>query len=332
MSSIEPGYDILPDTSGGLFTSSRSSAAGLNKARWAKIIDSAGSSPVRYAWEEQTMQALDPGQSVSIGFVTAPGGLTGTVDLHPVIEPNDGVLEAGDYVLVRAEYFDPLYDWVFVVQASGGGGAGLKTALVKCLSTTPADGRYDGKAQNQNADGTLRNDGASVWLRDGNNTPALINGEVYPCVLTGATLGRLVYTTVDFNLTIRDQGLSQSQDRTLYAELGPENNWIITRPAARRTLFKRILDVYEGIVLRMDYVKKLVFKSSADPMEDDFDLTAGAAGSGDINEVALAGATETLYLLECCQGGQLKARQFSIRRGSIKVIGSRVNDPGCASS
>lgn len=209
-------------------------------------------------------------------------------------------------------------------------------AFAKCLSETPTLGRYDAKLQEEQFDGTLTSTGIDVWLREANDKDRLISGEIYFCKKTNPSgtlvAGRHVYTCVDFNLTVRNQGGGTTFDKIYRLLLGPDNNWDITQTESRRILAKRILEVYEGASLKMDYVKKLVFKSSADPLEDDFDLTAGAAGSGDINEVALAGATQTLYLLECCQSGQLKARQFSIRRGSIKVIGSRVNDPGCASS
>lgn len=323
---IQQGYDIIPDTGGGLFTNSRSTAAGLNTQRWAKITDAAGDNPVRYAWEEQTMQALAPGETVSIGFVKAASGITGTVNLHPVIEPNEKKLDIGDYVLIRAEYFDPVYDWVFVVQASGGG-LGLKLALAKCLNAEPTSGRYDGRLQNTEPDGTLADTGASIWLRDGNNTPKLVQDDVYLCCLTGSTLGRPVYTLVDFNATVRDESLAQSYDRTLYFEFGPYQRVTITRPVdanSRRTLiYDKSIDVYD---LATNTFYEDVWEIDYDSTPTTYDDTLGdRAFSYDstthVLTVRLNGYTGSFDYLTRCVDGVLKKRNLTFSNGLLKVVG-----------
>ena len=201
-------FKVMPEVGGGLFTDSRASALALNRPRWAKIVDAAGERPVRYAWEEQTFQALAPGERTTIGFVLADAGITGTVLSNPVVEPNGRALAVGDYCLVQKEYFDPVYDWVFSVLTSVGAGG---VAFAKALTNTSSGGRFDARKQDLNPDGTLADpvSGGSVWLRDGNNRTYLVQDQVYMCSLTGATLGRPVYTTVDTGLSIYDLHTAQ---------------------------------------------------------------------------------------------------------------------------
>lgn len=198
----------MPEVGGGLFTDSRASALALNKPRWAKITDAAGEKPVRYAWEEQTFQALAPGERTTIGFVRADAGIIGTVLSNPIVEPNGRALAVGDYCLVQKEYFDTVYDWVFVPLASTGAGG---IAFAKSLTNVSSEGRFDARLQNQNPNGTLTDpvSGGSVWLRDGNNRTYLVPDQIYLCALTGATLGRPVYTTIDTGLSIYDMHTAQ---------------------------------------------------------------------------------------------------------------------------
>ena len=197
--------------------------------------------------------------------------------------------------------------------------------LVKLDVTTPdGNGRYDAKEQSYAGNGAWT-DGIDCWVVEGNSAGVLVLNERYLAKHVGFENGRPVYALCDFNLSIKNQGLGTSFARTFSAEFGPDNCWNITQPAARRALLKRILDIYEGTTLRMDFAKKLVFKSAADPLEDDFDLTAGAAGSGDINEIAQAGHTGAYDLLTRCVSGVLKKRTFTWRRGSLKAVSAETD-------
>lgn len=184
--------------------------------------------------------------------------------------------------------------------------------LVRCDSATPTSGRYSGTLMTENDDGSITASATDVWLRDGNNTPALISGEVYLCKRTGYTANKPVYTTVDFNLTVRDQDLSQSQDRTLYEEFGPANNWLITRPAARRTLVKRVLDIYEGGTLKSDFTKKLTFDST------DFDVTGGTNESS----VNTSGYSGSFDVVVNCTAGVLRVKCLTFTNGLLKSVGA----------
>ena len=203
------GSFLIPETGGGVHTGPRTSAAGLNRPRWAKIVDAAGTRPVRYAWEEHTFQVLAPGEDTSIGFVRADAGIVGTVNLNPIIEPNRRALAIGDFCLVQQEYYDPTYDWIFSVLGSTGASGGISYA--KALTNTSSGGRFDARLQGVNPDGTLTDpiSGGSVWLRDGNNRTYLVQDQIYMCALTGSTLGRPVYTTIDTGLSIYDMHTAQ---------------------------------------------------------------------------------------------------------------------------
>lgn len=203
--------------------------------------------------------------------------------------------------------------WVYQIEGS------VLVRFARCDTATPSSGRYTATLMTENADGTLTASASEIWLRDGNNTPALINGEVYACKRTGYTANKPVYTTVDFNLTVRDEDLSQSQSRVLYEEFGPTTNWAISSPGTRRALIKRILNVREGTTGVTTFTWQIDFNSA------DFDVVATAAGHATIST---EGVTETFYVLTRCTGGQLKARQLTFVRGLLDAIGAEVNDPG----
>ena len=186
----------MPGTDGGLFVGSRSTAAGLNRPRWAKITDFAGENPVRHAWEEQTWQAFAPGSDLSIGLARLDGGMFGTADSNPVVDPSGKQFNAGDFLLVQGAYFDPTYDWVFAVVNGGGGATGV-LSFAKCLTTLPTDGRYNARLQLESAVGALTDNGSLIWMREGNVAKKLIKDQIYACKKTGRTESRDVYTCID---------------------------------------------------------------------------------------------------------------------------------------
>lgn len=191
-------------------------------------------------------------------------------------------------------------------------------AFVKDLDETPTSGRYGGVIQVEQADGTLIDAGNTVWLREGNNKDRLIVGEKYYCKRTGFTAGRHVYTCVDFNLTVRNEDGGISYSQIFRVRLGPDNNWNISQPEERSVLLKRILDVYEGAALKMQYVKEFIFDDT------DFDVTPGAAGSGSVM-INTSGYTGDFYVLTNCVAGVLKKRLLSFIRGLLKTVGAEID-------
>jgi len=73
------------------------------------------------------------------------------------------------------------------------------TEFAKCLVTTPdGSGHYDARLQVANADGTLADTGASIWLLEVNASSPLVLNSIYPCVQKGNASGRNVYDLRDY--------------------------------------------------------------------------------------------------------------------------------------
>lgn len=109
----------IPDTQGGMFTGTDNSPATLNRPFWAELT-SYDSTTGHYAWTEQV--------NTPSGFTALAGGKVGTTLIWPAFDPNGAVLTVGDVVLLQRSYYDPTYDWKWVVVA-GGGNAGNLTML-----------------------------------------------------------------------------------------------------------------------------------------------------------------------------------------------------------
>lgn len=354
---LNPGkfFDVLPATGGGLFTGPQSSPAGLNRPRWAMITDSAGNNPVRYGWEEQTFQALAPGAATSIGFIKADGGMTGTTALNPIVEPNGKNLAVGDYVLVRAEYYDPIYDTVFSVVNNGalGGGAGMEYA--KCLQVVQdASGRYNARLQVRGVEGVLIDSGPLVWLREAQNMGRLFDGALYMCSITGFAAGRWVYTVADYVLYLSNADVTQYALNVHLQYYSPNRCWDITQPSDRAAQIIRLLNVLETGGTVYDDIYQITFDPevawSVDDADDDgnvvvqrlltiregttsrttntwqvdfddtdFDVAATASGHATINTNGFTGTRENYRY--CCVTSTLYevSATVSVTRGLVKA-------------
>ena len=246
-------------------------------------------------------------------------------DVNDVIRGNPGF--PGFYLGRLAGTFNSLP--VYEVCPSVATTTSTSTSTVrfsKCLDADGvpnADGTYDGRIQDHNADGTLADTGASVWMREAQTKNRLFTDIIYPVQLTGNTNGRDVWTVCDFTLLVSNADYSVYESFCHIIEFWPLASWTVEiHPLVSRGVrVYRKFDVYEGSTLRMDNTKKIVFKSDSDIRQDDFDLTAGAASSGDIDEIALAGFTGDVdVLVKCEEPGILKKRILVIRRGSIKDV------------
>jgi len=330
-------YFGLPEVGGGLFTSDVNSVAGLRRPRWVKITDQEGDSPVRYSWEEQTFQPLAPGGSVSIGFNKADAGMVGTADLCPVIEPNQRALTVGEYVFVRAEYYDPTYDWVFVPISGGGppGAPGVSSPILfaKMLEVDglpDAAGLYDARLQDTAADGTLLDTGASVWMREAQPSGRLSPDGKYAVQRTGYDNGRDVYTVADFILVVSNSDYTQYVPWVSYLEFWPNHAWDIlpaaTTPAERVVRVFRIFTISQGIYPTSEEEittnsSGLYFRHHAtDVYEDDFDVQE--TGNQGTAYVELSGFSGDIDVLVRCDSGtgQLMKKTLSFRRGSLKYV------------
>ena len=348
-------FDVVPAVGGGLFTGPQASPAGINKPRWARINDSAGENPVRYGWEEQTFQALQPGANTSIGFVKSDAGMNGTVDLNPIVEPNGKSLAVGDYVLVRAEYFDTVYDTVFTVVNNGalGGGSGMEYA--KSLQIlADASGRYNARLQVRGPEGVLIDSGPAIWLREAQNMGALTDGGIYMCSLTGFAAGRYVYTVADFLLTVANESQGQF---ILYAStlaFVPDRCWDLQEAALRIPYIKRLLNVLETSGTVYDDIYQFTFDPATnwevDDADDDgdvivrrvldiyegaterttytykitfdgtdFDVAATAAGHATVNTNGFTGTRDNYRY--CCVTGTLYevSATVSVTNGLVKA-------------
>ena len=334
---------------------SPSSLTQFNKPRWAKIIDSAGNNPVRYGWEEQTFQALPPGSATSIGFVKADAGMTGTVDLNPIVEPNGKNLAVGDYVLVRAEYYDPDYDTIFTVVNNGalGGGAGMEYA--KCLQPVPdASGRYNARLQIRGPEGVLIDSGPLVWLREANNMGGLSDTSIYMCSITGFAAARWVYTVADFVLVFVNETQSQSVLNVATVFFTPNRCWNLLQQSNRTASINRILDVMETDGIVFGDIFRITFNPAVSWLVDDanddgdviverlltiregttsrttntwqidfdstdFDVAATAAEHATINTAGFTGTRENYRY--CCVTGTLYevSATVSVTRGLVKA-------------
>lgn len=333
--------------------------AQLNKPRWAYINDKAGENPVRYGWSEQTLQKTDPadfsfGWTKTIDFVIADGGMRGTTDLNPVIEPNGKNLAVGDYVLVQAEYYDPDYDVVFSVVNNGAvTGSGMEFA--KCLVTDPdAAGRYNSRLQTRQPDGQLADYGAMIWLREAQNMGRMVENGIYQCSLTGFAGARLVYTVADFILIVANATLSQIVTYAHLMLFSPNRCWTILTAATRVPSINRIVTVMEtggteyedifkfrfdpatnwevddadndGIVIIrrvLDIYEgstertTLTYRITFD--DTDFDVAATAVGHATVNTSGFTG-TRDIYRY-CCVTGTLYevSATVSVTRGLVKA-------------
>lgn len=322
--------------------------------RWAKITDSTGENPIRYGWEEQTFQALAPGEPTSIGFVKADAGLIGTVDLNPIIEPNGKSLAIGDYVRVQPEYYDKDYDIVFsVVNNGAASGSGLEYA--RALVADPdSTGRYNARLQTRQPDGTLANYGSMIWLREAQNMGKLVLNGIYQCSLTGFAGTRPVYTVADFILTVTNQTQSQSVSYVHSARFGPNRCWDVTSAATRAALIKRLLNVREtggtvyGDIFQFTFdpasnwevtdadddgdvtIRRVfdVYEGSTERTtytwkitfdDTDFDVAATAAGHATVNTNGFTGTRDNYRY--CCVTGTLYevSATVSITRGLVKA-------------
>lgn len=329
-------HSMLPGPDGSVFVGARTSAASLKIPRWAKIIDSGGENPVRYAWEEQTFQALlTPGAASRIGFAETPGGMKGKVDLNPIVEPNGTTLEVDDYVLIRAEYFDPLYDTVFSVVGGGGGGSGgTITSDVEFIrikdATANGDGTFNARIVSFNADGTVNTETTTIWGRDVNGLTLLNDEAHYLARKTSNSFnGRPVYTLEDFSLTVARDDLTQSQSNILSLTFGP------TVPVPRQTITLLSPRTAKVVDRELDIVDLFSGANYADVYTLQFDSTPTAYDStkGDfvftwdstnhILTVRLNGHTGTQRYIELCQSGNLLGRNNDFRNGLLKIIGPR---------
>lgn len=329
--------------------------ARFNKPRWAKIIDSAGNNPVRYGWEEQTFQQLQPGSATSIGFVQADAGMSGTVDLNPIVEPNGKNLAVGDYVLVRGEFYHPDYDVVFTVVNNGamGGGAGLEYA--KCLQLAEdTSGRYNARLQLRGPEGVLIDAGPLVWLREAQNLGRLLENVIFPCSITGFAAGRWVYTVADFVLHLTNASVTQGAFNVHLQFYAPDRCWDITQPSARAAQIKRLLEVLETGGTNYPDIFRITFDPAVswevDDADDDgnvivrrlltiregtttrtentwqvdfddtdFDVAATAAGHATINTNGFTGTRDNYRY--CCVTGTLYevSATVSVTRGLVKA-------------
>lgn len=91
----------------------------LNIPFWAQLTSGPGAGGY-YAWREQLPQ---PGGT----FVNLDGGRVGTANLNPAYDPNGktlSVVSPTNYFLLRRAYYDPVLDWVYLVESGGGVGSG----------------------------------------------------------------------------------------------------------------------------------------------------------------------------------------------------------------
>src|SRR5216683_5205632 len=108
----------VPEHAGGYYSGEQASAAGLNKAFWAKLTSYDGLA--YYAWTEM--------EFLSGGFAAVPGGAVGLLvpGSNPAREPNGAVLAVPSFVRLQRAYFDPAAGWVYLVCSSGSADAPLK--------------------------------------------------------------------------------------------------------------------------------------------------------------------------------------------------------------
>ena len=134
-------YDFMPGVNGQMALGGRPVNSSLTRQRWAKITGSAGSNPTLYSWTEQTWQPLAPGGPKSIGLADMSGGAFGTTAFNPVVDPNDGTHNVGDFVLIQEAYFDPVLDLVYAM---------VPVAGVSSGGTPPLDNSFWAKGASNN--------------------------------------------------------------------------------------------------------------------------------------------------------------------------------------
>lgn len=328
-------HSMLPGPDGSIFAGARTSASSLKIPRWAKVLDSGGSNPVRYAWEEQTFQALlTPGAASRIGFVETPGGMKGTVALNPIVEPNGATLNVDDYVLIRAEYFDPLYDVVFSVVGGGVGGGdsgGTITSDVEMIrikdATANGDGTFNARIVDFNADGTVNAETTTIWGRDVNQLTTLIDeGHYLARKVSNSFNGRPVYSLEDSKLTVANEGFSQTVLAVLYLTFSPDSRWTVSQNGDRvAKVVKRELDVVDlhpASAATYTDVYTLRFDSTPtayDSTKGDF-VFSWDSGTHTLT-VRLNGHTGMRRYLEVCQNGNLLGSTQDFKNGLLKTIG-----------
>lgn len=327
---------LVPSTDGEVFSGSRSSAASLNKPRWAKIIDSGGADPVRHAWEEQTFTRLAPGQAVSIGLMRADAGLTGTVNLNPVVSPGGGEIGIGSYVLVRAEYFDPTYDVVFSLLSgtgaqgpAGPAGPGSEVEFIRIKDAAAnGDGTFNARVVDFAADGTVNAEVETIWGRDVNQLTTLIDEGHYIARKTSDSYnGRRVFTLEDSKLSVANTDYTQLQLAVLYQTFSPKSRVTITPATSDATravdvYYKSpdIVDLHSGTTYADVWILRFDSTPTAyDNTKGDYVFTWDSTNH--ILTVRLNGHYGSARVIEDCFQGNLRGRTWDIRNGLVKTIG-----------
>lgn len=219
----------LTDVQGGLYTGDATSLAALNKPFWVRLTSSdeitLNTTPdalkiIGYGWVEQSWGVPGTPSLLSTDgpLVDLPGGRSGTISgkdgatktVNPAIdlagnlvstntasEVNNTTTTYGNnrYVLLRRAYYDPNYDWVYViVYVSVGSFAIIKMDVFDVLfpnEPTPG-GFYSGKVQTteqaraEASSGLPAVEGVPCWIY-------FLNG---PSATPNADLGKQVFGVI----------------------------------------------------------------------------------------------------------------------------------------
>lgn len=200
---------------------------------------------------------------------------------------------------------------------AGSGGAGSWARPI--VETPTADGRYDARLLTVAADGTLtfNLNNPQIWLRESDNALKLFTTDNYHCHQTGNTQGRDVYTTDDFNLSVKDED-SADFTRTMRLEFWDAPAWTVTRPEGeeRKTRVVRNLDVYEGSLLKATNTYQVTFDSV------DFDLTGGVNQGFCLVATSGFDGCEMIVTDVICTGTNLivTRKQFCWTHGLLKTV------------
>jgi hypothetical protein len=239
----------LTDVQGGLYTGDATSLAALNKPFWARLTSSdeitLNTTPdaikiTAYGWVEQAWGVPGTPSLLSTDgpLVDLPGGRLGTISgkdgatetVNPAIdlagnlivtntagEVNNTTTTYGNnrYVLIRRAYYDPNYDWVYVILCgSVDSFAIIKMDVFDVLfpnEPTPA-GFYSGKRQTTEQAKVEANsglpavEGVPCWI-------LFLNG---PGSAPNADMGRQMFGVLAGNANPLDSSLEELGSRPLY--------------------------------------------------------------------------------------------------------------------
>lgn len=250
----------------------------------------------------------------------------------------------------------PVYE---VTRVGSGSNVGVFEFAKNLGSVFPdANGRYQARLQVKNADGTLSDTGAAIWLREAQNMGRLHEDAIYPCSKTGFANTRDVYTVADFDLSITNQSFTEFVNHSHYFIFGPDRCWSITATdPVRSPLLRRLLNVRETsgtnfehifqftfdpatnweiddndddgdvkiqrvLTIREGTTSRTTFTWQVDFDSTDFDVAATATGHATVNT---EGATEAFYVLSSCTAGVLKRRLLTFTRGLLKSVGAEID-------